>query len=142
MKCPEHYDYVDGDCYKKCPTNYKRSRDDPSDCLLNVACPVGTYIQGNSCIKNWIPPASGACPVGYQMWVLNQCYANCPEPFLEGAEKCYFPEEESALYDYHHDHDEFGNSIFQIKHIEYWVMIGILFFIILVWLLTGQRKSC
>lgn len=134
MRCPGNHEVIGGVCYKKCPKGYKRSKTDANICIQEGNCPVGTYLNtnGDACVKTWTPAVSGSCSQGYQQWVIGQCYPNCILPFLEGGEKCYFDEVDSAEYTIFGEIKETS-----VKYWPYWVMIGILAGIIVVLLLTG-----
>ena len=130
MPCSKHCDHINGECYKKCPINYKRSKIDPTLCLLNRSCPVGSYLENETCVKNYVAPVNNLCDVDFQMWVPGQCFKNCPEPFLEGGKKCYFPETLSSLTHEHIHTDEYSILSLVVSIFFFWFFIVFVLWIV------------
>ena len=98
MTCPSQYPILLflKYCVSQCPSGYVQSSEDVFECVSQVQCPANfTAKQGSNveCIKPAPTPIQygDQCASGYEEWVQNFCYQNCPPPFLDNGISCLKP---------------------------------------------------
>jgi hypothetical protein len=83
-------------CVSQCPFGYVQSSEDVFECVSQVQCPTNFTIKQGSNVECTKPAPSQItygekCEDGYEEWVSNFCFLNCPEPFLDNGISCLKP---------------------------------------------------
>jgi len=83
-------------CVSQCPPNYVQSSEDVFECVSQVQCPPNFILKSGSNVECTKPAPSQIqygeqCAEGYEEWVQNFCFQNCPLPFLDNGVSCLKP---------------------------------------------------
>lgn len=79
-------------CVNACPLGFIQSSEDETECVQDISCPETFSVIANSnveCTKPKITIVDGQnCPAGYEEWISNECYKNCPVNFISNGLTC------------------------------------------------------